>query len=53
MKKFELTRNAIAMNGKTLFQIRAVSDFGCIKYGELGGFVETERNYEDEPERAF
>ena len=48
MKKFELTRNAIAMHGKTLFQIRAVSDFGCVKCGELGGYVEIERNLSQE-----
>lgn len=48
MKKFELTRNAIEMHGKTLFQIRAVSDFGCVKCGELGGYVEIERNLSQE-----
>lgn len=44
MKKFELTNETIEFNGRTLYRIRALKDFGWIKAGQLGGFVEKESN---------
>lgn len=44
MKKFELTNETIEFNGRTLYRIRALKDFGCIKAGQLGGFIEKESN---------
>lgn len=42
-KKFELTTR-ISFNGRTLYRIRALKDFGVVKKGDLGGYVEKEEN---------
>lgn len=44
MKKFELTTESIYLLGTKLFRIKALVTFGCVKKGELGGFVEKEEN---------
>ena len=44
MKKYELTEETKVIGGKTLFRIRALRSFGDIKAGDLGGFIENERN---------
>ena len=44
MKKYELTQNSITLNNKTLYQIKALKDFGLIKKGNLGGYIESEKN---------
>lgn len=43
-KKFYLTENYIEKYGRILYQIRALQDFGYMKAGELGGFIESETN---------
>jgi hypothetical protein len=43
-KKFELTANAKVKHGRTLYQIRALKDFGNIKKGDLGGWLEKEES---------
>lgn len=42
--KFELTSETKVVFGKTLYRIRALVDFGIVKAGDLGGFVEKEDN---------
>ena len=44
MKKFELTGEFIVFQGKKLFKIKALIDFGDVKRGEFGGFLEKEEN---------
>lgn len=45
MKKFELTTESITnAAGKKLFRIKALVEFGNVKAGELGGYVEKEGN---------
>lgn len=45
MKKFELlTTDTKDLFGRKLFRIRALRDFGDVKAGELGGYVEKEGN---------
>lgn len=45
MKKFELlTTDTKNLFGRKLFRIRALRDFGNVKAGELGGYVEKEGN---------
>ena len=44
LKKYELTDETIVHNGRTLYRIRALKDFGFIEEGELGGFVQGEHN---------
>ena len=48
MKKFELTTNTKIHFGKKLFQIKALINFGNVKAGELGGYVEKEENISHE-----
>ena len=43
-KKFELTDETIEYRRRTLYRIRALKDFGDVKKGDLGGFVEKESN---------
>lgn len=44
MKKYELTSEKFQFLDHTLYRIRAVRDFGDVKKGELGGFIESEDN---------
>ena len=44
MKKYELTEETVTVYGKTLYRIRAVRDFGSVKTGEFGGYIEKEEN---------
>ena len=44
MKKFELTTDFKMFNEKKLFRIKALIDFGDVKAGELGGYVEKKNN---------
>ena len=45
MKKYELTSNFVINSfGEKLFQIKATVDFGIVKKGELGGYIESEKN---------
>ena len=49
MKKFELTsESTINIFGKKLFRIKALVEFGNVKEGEIGGFVEKEENLSHE-----
>ena len=43
-KKYEFTGNKREILGKTVRQIRAIQDFGNIKAGERGGWIEKESN---------
>ena len=43
-KKYILTDDVIDFNGHTLHRIKAVRDFDCVKAGNLGGFIESEKN---------
>ncbi len=45
MKKFELTSEFITnIFGTKLFRIKALVEFGNVKKGEFGGYVEKEEN---------
>lgn len=43
-KKYELTDETIKLDGKTLHRIRALTDFGNVKAGETGGYIQSEKN---------
>lgn len=43
-KKYELTTATIEHEGRTLHMIKALKDFGDVKAGDLGGFIENEDN---------
>ena len=43
-KKYKLTNESVIVNGKTLHRIEALRDFGNVKKGDKGGFVEKECN---------
>ena len=42
--KYKLTDETIKHNGITLYRIQALKDLGDVKAGDLGGWVESERN---------
>ena len=43
-KTYKLTDETINLNGATLYRIEALKDFGEIKKGDKGGFIESENN---------
>ena len=43
-KKYRLTDETIEFNGVKLYRIEALKDFGDVKKGDTGGFVQSERN---------
>ena len=43
-KKYRLTGNHIKRGEKILYQIEALKDFGNVKAGDLGGYIESEKN---------
>ena len=43
-KKYKLTEETINVNCKTLHRIEALKNFGNVKKGDKGGFVENEDN---------
>ena len=47
-KKYELTNEKIEYEIRTLYRIRALRDFEDVKMGDLGGFVESEKNLSQE-----
>ncbi len=51
-KKYELTGITIEVNGQTLYRIRALKDFSDgfskVKKGDLGGYIEKEKNLSHE-----
>ena len=46
--KYKLTDETIKLNSKTLFRIQALKNFGDVKTGDLGGYVESEKNLSQE-----
>lgn len=44
MKKYELTSAVKVINGVVLYQIQALETFGNVKKGDLGGWIESEKN---------
>ena len=48
-KKYEILKDkAITMNGSTIYRIKALKDFGDVKVGDIGGFIEKEENLSHE-----
>ena len=46
--KYKLTTNFIKQNGKKLYQIQSLKNFSDVKVGELGGYIESEKNLAQE-----
>ncbi len=44
IKKYELTDETIIVDGRILHRIKALDNFGDVRKGELGGFIEKEKN---------
>lgn len=49
-KKYMLTDDMIMVNGRTFYRIVALKDFGLVKAGMLGGYIESEKNLSHEGE---
>ncbi|MDP0354097.1 hypothetical protein Q7Z50_11815, partial [Glaesserella parasuis] len=44
-KKYELLKDdTVNHHGRTLYRIKALITFGTVVAGELGGYIETEKN---------
>ena len=44
-KKYEMLQDqTIEWCGRTLYRIRALRDFGNVRAGDVGGYIECERN---------
>ena len=43
-KKYEMTEKFKTVNGKRVYQIKALKDFGDVRCGDLGGWIESEKN---------
>lgn len=52
IKKYELTKNTTKYMGVTLYQIRALTSFGDVREGDLGGFIESYDNLENDVARG-
>ena len=48
MKKYRLTEEKIIVGCRTLYRIQALRDFGDVKEGEFGGWIESEKNLSHE-----
>ena len=48
MKKYEMTDETIEIGETKLYRIKALKNFGTIKTGELGGYIEKESNLSHE-----
>ena len=46
--KYTLTTETLDVEGDTLYRVKALRDFGNVKAGDLGGFVEREENLSQE-----
>lgn len=44
MKKYEMLKDKIEMEGHTLYRIKALKNFGDVKAGDLGGYIEKTEN---------
>lgn len=44
MNKYELTTETLQFAGHTLHRIKALKDFGSVKAGQFGGWIENEKN---------
>lgn len=44
MNKYILTDETMEVDGRTLYRVKALKDFGDVKAGDLGGFVEKYEN---------
>lgn len=53
MRKYTLTNEVIIHNGHRLHRIRALKSFVNVKKGDLGGFVEKERNLSQENDASW
>ena len=46
-KKYELTEVTVTYGKAILHRIKALKDFGNVKKGDLGGWIESEDNLSD------
>ena len=46
--KYKLTNTTKIVNGVTLYQIQALKDFSDVKKGDIGGWIQAEKNLSQE-----
>ena len=47
-KKYELTNESKVVNGCTVYRIKALKDFGDVEKGNIGGYIQSEKNLSQE-----
>ena len=47
-KKYELTSISKVVNGCTVYRIKALKDFGDVEKGNIGGYIQSEKNLSQE-----
>ena len=47
-KKYELTSISKIVNGCTVYRIKALKDFGDVEKGNIGGYIQSEKNLSQE-----
>lgn len=48
--KYEITTNILTIDDRDFFQVKALKDFGSVKAGDLGGYVQSSENLSQEGE---
>lgn len=48
MKKYKLTEETKTVEGRTLYRVKALKAFGYTRKGDIGGWVESEKNLSQE-----
>ena len=43
-KKYELTNESKVVNGCAVYRIKALKDFGTVKKGDMGGYIQSSIN---------
>ena len=44
-KKYELTNISKIVNGCRVYRIKALKDFGDVKIGDIGGYIQSEKKF--------
>lgn len=48
--KYAITSNILTIDDRDFFQVKALKDFGSVKAGDLGGYIQS---FENSPKKAI
>ena len=46
--KYTITSNILTIDDRDFFQVKALKDFGSVKAGDLGGYIQSSENLSQE-----